>query len=123
MVPYLEKILELLRPYCAILDSGDISRINSLEIDDINLILNKSTSVEYSIADIYVQRKEYTLAEKYCQRCLDHAKRYEGEDKADLLNYAFTGYCNLRKNQHDYINAVTFAEEAYNCVAVAYKPP
>lgn len=49
---------------------------------------------------------------------------YEGteEEKADELCRAFSTYGELRAAQGNYVDAVIFAEENYNCAAVAYNP-
>jgi tetratricopeptide (TPR) repeat protein len=74
------------------------------------------------MADIYMERHEFTVAENHSQRALTFAKRYEGHKKTNLLFRAFSTCCAVRKMQEDYINALTYAEEAYNCVAIAFNP-
>jgi hypothetical protein len=36
--------------------------------------------------------------------------------------WSFDNFCDLRSLQGNYAGALTFAEEAYNCAAVAYNP-
>jgi hypothetical protein len=38
MIPTMEKVLELLSPWCAILNSGDSSRLDSLDTGQINYL-------------------------------------------------------------------------------------
>jgi hypothetical protein len=69
------------------------------------------------MANITTNRKEFDRAEKCCQRALSCAGRYEGEKKTAILFNAYKTYIALRKLQNNFTNAVTWAEEAYNCVA------
>jgi tetratricopeptide (TPR) repeat protein len=71
-----------------------------------------------------MHRRQLNLAETHCQRGLTCARLYEGieEEKADLLCEALNKYYNLRGDEGNYDEALIFAEEAYDCVAVAYNP-
>jgi tetratricopeptide (TPR) repeat protein len=71
-----------------------------------------------------MKRNEFELAESYCQQTLSHARLYEGteENKIDLVGIALTAYYNLRADQENYVDALRFAEEAYDLVAIAYNP-
>jgi tetratricopeptide (TPR) repeat protein len=91
-------------------------------MDQINLVLFTSSNTEKIIGDIYVGRNEFGRSETHCQRALSHAKKYEGIMKTALLTSVLTNYCALRRMQNNYIDAVIFAEEAYNCVAVVFNP-
>jgi hypothetical protein len=88
----------------------------------VNRILEISSTTEHIIASIYAQRYEFSVAENHCERALSQAKRHEGEANAFLLLRAYTVYCELRRRQNNFTDAVTFAEEGYNSVAMAYNP-
>jgi hypothetical protein len=115
--PYLEKQLDLLRPWST-------SLRDSLSGDQINLILMISSRTERRIALIHSHRNEFDLVANHCQQALSHARLYEGteEDKTDLLFSALSAYGDLQLKQGHHADAVAFAEEAYNCVAVVYNP-
>jgi tetratricopeptide (TPR) repeat protein len=123
-LPYHEKMLDLLTPWSLKLDSNSTSRIDSLDKDQINFVLFSLSTTERNIAIILRRKNEFVLAESHCQQALSHARLYEGgeEDKIDLVCSALTAYYNLRAFQGNYIDALPFAEEAYNVVAIAYNP-
>jgi tetratricopeptide (TPR) repeat protein len=122
--PLCEKMLDLLRPWSEHLDSNLTSRIDKMTTDQINEILEFSVVAECNIALIYMHRRQLNLAETHCQRCLTCARLYEGteEEKADLLCEALNKYYFFRREEGNYDEAFFYAEEAYNCVAVAYNP-
>jgi hypothetical protein len=122
--PLNEKVLDLLRPWCADLDSNSTGRINSITKDQINKILFLSAAVENNTALIYMHRSQFNLAKAHCERGLSSARRFEGTDevKTDRLCAALETFCNLRRNERNYAEALTYAEENYNCLAVAYNP-
>jgi hypothetical protein len=122
--PLCEKMLDLLRPWSEHLDSNLTSRIDKMTTDQINEILKFSVVSECNIALIYMHRRQLNLAETHCQRGLTCARLYEGteEEKADFLCEALNKYYNLRRDEGNCADALVYAEEAYNCVAVAYNP-
>jgi tetratricopeptide (TPR) repeat protein len=122
--PYYEKLLELLRPWSAYLDSNRTSQIDSLDEGQINFTLLYFTQTEGKLGAIYFRRNEFNLVEDYFQRALTYARLYEGEEetKTGLLYSAFIGLYELHMNQGNYDEALNFVEEAYNCVAVTYNP-
>jgi tetratricopeptide (TPR) repeat protein len=122
--PYLEKMLELLRPWSVNLDLDSTGRIDILDKEQIALLLVRSIETELQIAFIHTERSRFDQAENHCQQALSHARLYEGkeEEKTNLLCKALRGYIHLRMSQEKYADAVIFAEEAYNLVAVAYNP-
>jgi tetratricopeptide (TPR) repeat protein len=73
---------------------------------------------------IYKRRNEFNLAEDYCKRALSYARLFEGEVKVKtgLLYSALIELYEIHRNQGHYDEALTFVEEAYNCVAVTYNP-
>jgi gamma-glutamylcyclotransferase (GGCT)/AIG2-like uncharacterized protein YtfP len=73
---------------------------------------------------VHLHRNHFDLAENHCQRALSQARLYEGEEemKTDLLCRALKVYGSLRVKQDKHDDAVAFAEEAYNCAAIAYNP-
>jgi hypothetical protein len=122
--PYLEKILDLLRPWSSKLDSNQTSQIDNIDKDQMNLILLLLSTTERNIAIILKRRNEFVLAESYCQQALSHARLYEGteEHKTDLLCSVLKALYGLRAFQENYVDALPFAEEAYNLAAIAYNP-
>jgi hypothetical protein len=123
-LPYLEKMLGLLRPWSSKLDTNPTSQIDSLDIDQINFILFFLSTTERSIGTVLKGRNKFVLAESYCQQALSHARLFEGteEDKTDLVCNALIVIHDNRAFQGNYIDALPFAEEAYNIVAIAYNP-
>jgi tetratricopeptide (TPR) repeat protein len=122
ILPYLEKILGLLRLWSTNIDLMPTS--DNLDKDRIKQVLNMSSQVENDIGSIHIRRNQFDQAESHFQRALTFARLYEGneEDKADLLCEVLREYISLRASQGIYTDAVIFAEEAYNSAAVAYHP-
>jgi tetratricopeptide (TPR) repeat protein len=123
-LPNFEKILELLRPWSVNLDLDSTGRIDKLVKGQIDYLLLTSLEMELQIAPIFTRRNRFDEAEKHCQRAISYAKLYEGKDekKADLLCRALREYIFLKRSQEKYADAVIYAEEAYNLVAIAYNP-
>jgi hypothetical protein len=121
LLPYLVKVLELLKPWLVSIDL-DSTDVNSLNVDQVNKILDLSSCSEQWMANLFKNKREYDRAENCCQRALSCALRYEGLRKTSLLFNAYRRYCDLCRMQEDYTTAITWAEEAYNCVAIAYNP-
>jgi tetratricopeptide (TPR) repeat protein len=121
---YYEKMLDRLRPWSSELDSNSTSQKDSLDKDQINIVLFFLSTTERNIGIVLRRRNEFILAESYCQQALSHARSYEGreEDKIDLVCKALRGMYGLRETQDNFIDALPFAEEAYNLVAIAYNP-
>jgi tetratricopeptide (TPR) repeat protein len=122
--PYLEKMLDILRPWSTHFDSNRPSHVGSLDKDQINHTLKLFSQTERNIAAICKRRNQFDQAENHCQQALFYAKFFEGkeEDKADVVCRALNTFYTLRRDQGNYDEALTFAEEAYNCVAIAYNP-
>jgi tetratricopeptide (TPR) repeat protein len=122
--PYYEKVLELLRPWSAYLDLNRTSHKDSLDKDQINDTLMLFSRTERIMAEICKQRNQFDLAENHCQQALSYAKLFKGkeEDKTEFVCRALKSFYMLRRDQGNYDEALTFAEEAYNCVAIAYNP-
>jgi tetratricopeptide (TPR) repeat protein len=122
--PYFEKMLDILRPWSTYLDLNRPGHIGSLDKDQINDTLLYFSQVERNMAEICIGRNQDDRAENHCQQALFYAKLFEGkeEDKTELVRTAFKTFCLLRGHQGNYDEALTFAEEAYNCVAIAYNP-
>lgn len=122
ILPLYEKGLELLAP--SSVDSDDAICIERLNKDQTNYILHTSSVIKGKIAFLFIRMNEFNLAESYYHEAFFYARRYDGEkeDKATLLCNIFTAYSNLRKKQFYFVDAATFAENAYNYVAIAYNP-
>jgi tetratricopeptide (TPR) repeat protein len=123
-LPYLEKMLDFLRPWSSKLDLNPTSQIDSLDKDQINSLSVLLSITERNIAIILRHRNEFILAESYCQQALSHARLYEGteEDKITLVCNALIAIHDIEAYQGNFIDALPFAEEAYNLVAIAYNP-
>jgi hypothetical protein len=123
-LPYCQKMLELFRPWSAYLDVNCTSHIDRLDKDQINYTISYFVQTECNIGSIHQHRNEFILAEDHCQQALSYARMYEGEEefKTDLLCSALNTLYELRSNQGNYVDALAFAEEIYNCAAVAYNP-
>jgi tetratricopeptide (TPR) repeat protein len=122
--PYCEKILELLRPWSTYLDVSSASHIGSLDKDQINHTLFHFLQTERNMGLSYIRRNQFDLAENHCQQALIFAKLYEGKEelKTYLVYEALRVSYELHSTQGNYDEALTFAEEAYDCVAIAYNP-
>jgi tetratricopeptide (TPR) repeat protein len=122
--PYSEKMLEVLRPWSAYLDSNRTSQIDSLDKNLINHTLVYFIQTESTMGSIYKRRNELNLAKDHCQRALTYARLYDGEEetKTGLLNNALIGVYEIYGIEGNYDEALIFVEEAYNCVAVTYNP-
>jgi hypothetical protein len=120
----LEGILEVLKPWSLSLDMDAASRIESLSKDHINAILELLSDTEQDIAKKCMNKCQFGESESHCQRALAYARRYdeEGKRKTTLLLNALTSYSQFQIRQGDLAGATTFAEEAYNWVAIAYNP-
>jgi hypothetical protein len=90
----------------------------------VNYILKELFNVEYSMAITALNSHQLDIAEGYCQQCLVHSKKFgvEREKKTSMIFKALSNYCKLRMVQDNYLDALTFAEEGYNLVVVAYDP-
>jgi hypothetical protein len=73
---------------------------------------------------IYIRRNQFDLPENHCQQALIFAKLCEGEkeDKTDLVCSTLRLSYELHRIIGNYDEALIFAKEAYNCVAIAYNP-
>jgi tetratricopeptide (TPR) repeat protein len=122
--PHLEKILDLLRPWSLKLDLNSTSQIDNPDKYQINIILHLLSSTEHDIGIILRQRNQFELAESFCQQALSHARLYKGKEeyKTDLVCSALRVLYDIRVFQKNYVDALPFAEEAYDLVAIAYNP-
>jgi tetratricopeptide (TPR) repeat protein len=122
--PYIEKMLEILKPWSLCIDLDAANRVDSLNKNQIDEILKVLSATERNAAINYQHRNQFVIAENHCQRAISCAGRYnkEGETKTTLLFQTLTSYCFLQMTQGNFADANLTAEEAYNCVAVAYNP-
>jgi ABC-type cobalt transport system substrate-binding protein len=122
--PYYEKMLDILRPWSTYLDLNCASHIDSLDKEQISGILLCLSQTERNMGKIYMRRNQLDLAENHCHCALSHARLFEGEKelKTELLCCALKTFYELNRTQGNYDEAYTFAEETYNCVAIAYNP-
>jgi hypothetical protein len=83
-----------------------------------------STNAERNISLLHLHRNRFDPAENHCQRAIFQARLYEAKEemKTDLLCQALRVYSSLRETKGYYDDAVAFAEEAYDCAAIAYNP-
>jgi tetratricopeptide (TPR) repeat protein len=98
--------------------------IETLDKDQINRVTFYFAQAECNIGMIHKRRNEFVLAEGHSQRALSYARMNEGEEmlKINLLCSALRSLYALRRDQGNHVDALPFAEESYNCVAVAYNP-
>jgi tetratricopeptide (TPR) repeat protein len=124
VLPYYEKMLEILKPWSLCLDLDTANRVDSLNNDQIEEILESSSEIEQSLGTIYEYKNEFITSESHFQRAISYAKRCseEGETKTTLLLKALESYSQFRITQGDFEGALLLAEEAYNYVAIAYNP-
>jgi tetratricopeptide (TPR) repeat protein len=122
--PYFEKMLDILRPWSTCVDLNRASHIDSINKEQISEILLHLSQTERSIGLIFTRRNQFDRAENHCQQALSYARLFEGkeEDKTGLLCRALEIFCELYRNQGNFDEALTFAKEAYNCVAITYNP-
>jgi hypothetical protein len=120
MFPHLEKSLSLLSPWMA--DSN--SNTSQLNYVLKNNLLQESYIAEKRMAMITMERSKFDVAEGHCERCLRYARQFkaEGKDKTTAIFSGLKNYIHLRRREGKISIAVTFAEEAYNLVVVAYDP-
>jgi hypothetical protein len=114
-------MLDLLRPWSKYIDLNSASLRKILTGDQINYILRMCSSIEGDIGLVHTHRNHFNLAKRHCQRALFQARLYEAEEAemADLLCTALRTNCHLRMEHRNFTDAVVFALEAYNCVAIA----
>jgi hypothetical protein len=123
--PYMVKIFALLRPWSVYFDSNSTSRIDNLSKAQNNEMLKTLVTTEGRIYTMYSRRNQINLADSHCEKAVTYARLlYEGieEKQTDLLCTALTDYCLFRSMLGNIADSVTFAEESYNVVAVAYNP-
>jgi tetratricopeptide (TPR) repeat protein len=122
--PYYEKMLDILRPWSTYLDLNRASHIDSINKEQISEILLRLSHTERNMGVIFSRRNQFDRAENHCQQALSYARLFEGkeEEKTELVCRALKILYELRRNQGNYDEALTFAEGAYNCVAIAYNP-
>lgn len=114
-----------MKPWCAYLDlNSTASRIENLSKDQIDELLLLLTQTERNIAAVYMHTNKFDQAENHCQKAISYAKQYDGKEveKGELVSKSLTVYSAVLTQQRKFGEAVTIAEEAYNCVAVVYDP-
>jgi tetratricopeptide (TPR) repeat protein len=121
-LPHLERSLNILKPWMVIVDSDASNQSNSLNLGQKDHLLKLSCNIESNMVLVTMNRNQFDVAEGHCHRCLANARRLgvEGEDKVVSMMTALKACVDVRQRQGDYSGAVSFAEEAYNVVAIAY---
>jgi hypothetical protein len=123
---YHTKILDILRPWSAYFNlSPSSSRVvDSDELYDVHHIIVLLSNTERNIAFVHEHRSEFDQAENHCHLAMSYAKLYEGEEgvRVDLLCRALKLFAEIRCSQNIFADAVAYAEESYNCAAIAYNP-
>jgi tetratricopeptide (TPR) repeat protein len=121
---YLEKVLDLLRPWSVNFNINATSHLDNLNKDQIGCLLTLLSQSERSVGLIYMSRKQFEEAQDHCQSALSYTRLYVGteENKADLLCSALKLNIQLQRVEGNYDEALAFAEEAYDVFAVAYNP-
>jgi tetratricopeptide (TPR) repeat protein len=126
-LPYLEKMLDMLRPWSAHVELSPTSGVGSLYEDQKVFVLKLLSGTERKICLIHNHRNEFREAEIHGQHAISYARVYQRlqgteEDKTDLLGRALITFYALRMSQENYDDALIYIEEAYNCAAVTYNP-
>lgn len=132
-LPLVVKILEILKPWSSCLDLDTTAQIDGLKgknIDYFSMVSNSDyilqllMNYEDHAAIIYMHRNRLDISENHCQQAITYARQYneEGETKTSWLLKTLSTYSLLHSMRQDFAGAVTLAEEAYNCAAIAYNP-
>jgi tetratricopeptide (TPR) repeat protein len=123
-LPLFEEIIALLRPWSTNSDPNFVRLTDEIDKGLANYTLPLLSRAEVSIALIQISRNEFDLAENHCQQALSYAKQFDGKEeiKADLLCKALRRLYQIRRDQGNDLEALTYAEEMYNCVAIIYNP-
>lgn len=124
---YLEKMLDILKPWSCHVELSPTSGLGSLGKDQKEFVLRLLSGTERKISLIHTHRDEFRQAESHCELAVSYARVYQGissseEKKTNLLCSALVDYYALRMAQGNYADALIFAEEAYNCAAITYNP-
>lgn len=112
-----QKQLDLLKPW-------SFTRADS-DNDVKDYALMTLSQIEGNIAQVYVLKSQFDMADDYFKRALNYARLFEEEkeeEKPGLLCDALGAYSDLRSIQGRCDEAVVFAEQAYDVVAIAYNP-
>jgi hypothetical protein len=110
-MPYLLKMHNIYLPYIQ-------------DKDLVNGIFKILSLIDRDIALIYMKRNESDMAKCYCQQALSHARLCERseDEKVNLINESLMLCCDLEVCQKNYVEALSFAEEAYILVSTTYNP-
>jgi hypothetical protein len=125
--PYLERAICILNSWLVHLNLdasnriGKVTQLTNIMRDRLWFELYRT---EHDMAGVTMNRNQYDLTEGHYQRSLTYSRRYgvEGEQKTSAIFSALCGIIELRNRQCNYSSSVSFAEEAYNLVVVAYDP-
>jgi tetratricopeptide (TPR) repeat protein len=130
--PYLKKIIDLLEPWHVYINlDTPLKPLSASKLGDMetNFILTLLSVAERKIGIIYQFRSQFDLAQKYFQRALSNARLFNVEKEPDTgnmateLEFPALKVCSdLHARQGNVHKALAFAEEAYNCVAMAHDP-
>jgi hypothetical protein len=124
-LPHCEKALHLLQPWNAYPDLNSSPRqIDTLDMNKNNRILSYLYFAEHRMAGIQRRKNEFHQAGYHCQRELFYARLYDGieSEKIKILCSALQSSHDLRAIEGKETEALSFAQEAYDCVTVAYNP-
>jgi hypothetical protein len=87
------------------------------------------SGAERSIGGIYQFKTKLDMAENFCRRTLCNARLFNEKKVADtsnvrtdLLCQALKACSDVQVSQRKFVEAIVFAEEAYDCVAMAFDP-
>jgi hypothetical protein len=124
MFPFCQKMLGLLKPWSINFDLNSTSRVNNLDKKQINHMLKVLSVTEGRMGDIQKRRNLFDSAGVHCQRAVSFGRLYDEEDKekTKILCSALNIFYDLRATEGNYVDGLALAEEAYNCVAIAYNP-
>lgn len=116
-LPCHERILKILKPWTLCRSET----LSNEKIDKLYFLLSKT---EMDVASIHSYRNQFDIAGSHHQRALAYVRQCneDGDTKTTLLLKVLKAAYTNQSLQGNYAGALTFAEEAYNCVAIAYNP-
>jgi tetratricopeptide (TPR) repeat protein len=122
-IPYYEKTLALLKPWEAQIDLSERERIDDLDEEKIDMLLNMLYSTENNLIKGYGQLKNWDKAEHHCKQSIFHAKQMKGGQMR--IRRVFDALSLLGDTYHlcdKLTESKAVREEAYMFVNEVYDP-
>jgi hypothetical protein len=122
-IPYLEKALAVLDPWRAEIDSSERERIDIIDEEKIETLLDLLQMTEYQSSAAYLQLCDWDKAEYYCKQSIFHVKQMkEGEIRMKKVLDALSLLGNMYQLGDKLTEAKAIMEEAYMFVNEVYDP-